>query len=105
MIGRGCFLKIGKDSEVTEMKIEALAALRAWGAGEAAKEQMRLKKFETYLENLLQATGRMLKQAIVQVCTPAITPAETPMVSSRPPGAASLVTPKRPTQSPRSPGS
>ena len=45
--------KIGRSSEVTEKKIEALTALHAWGAWEAAKELLRMKKSETYLEKLI----------------------------------------------------
>ena len=97
--------KMGRNLEATDKRIETLAALHAWGAGKQAKEQLRRKKFETYLEELLCGTGRTLGQAVTHACTPARTLARTPAASTWSVRTSSTTTPRRPVWSPGSPGS
>ena len=75
--------KIGQDSEVTNAKIEALASLRTWGAGEAIKEGMKIEKFESYLERILQNSGKTLKQVLAQAGIPSRSPTNRTLPASR----------------------
>ena len=92
--------RVGRNQDVTDRMIEALAAVCAWGRGEQLREQLRRKKFETYLEHLLWSAGRTLGQAVAQACTPARTPARTPAASTQPESVTSMTIQRRPVQSP-----
>ena len=66
--------KIGQYSEEMDIKIEAFASMLSWGAGKSAKESMKMKKFESYLDQIFRNYGKTLKQVLAQVGTPSKSP-------------------------------
>ena len=47
-----------------DAKIKAFTSLCTCGAGEAAKEGMKIKRFELYLKRILQNSRKTLKKVL-----------------------------------------